>query len=349
MPSNQTEQSSLIKIPAKKEFPDVYAASNFERNLTGFHFMGHDEPHYTRRRLILDKYPEIKKLMVLDPSSFWLTLILVGVQVYISYLIQNLSFWPLLLFAYSFGGVISNACFVLIHDSTHFTVFRSKKANQFTAIMANLGNGIPSAMAFGKFHADHHSFLGRPNMDPDLPCPFEIKYFKTAFRKILHVVSMISWYIVRPYLQGNKTTSFMEIINILVIIVWDAFIFSMFGWRAVFYLVIGSLSALGPNPVAFRYFAEHFEFVSGQDTYSYYGPFNYITLNIGYHVEHHDFPNIPWSNLPKIKSIAPEFYELLPSHSSYFRILWKYICDPNFGPWCRIATTQGDDIKKKLY
>jgi sphingolipid delta-4 desaturase len=347
MTDKRREPSSLVNVPQKKIFPDVYAATDFKRNLNGFHFMDHDEPHYTRRKMILDKHPEIKKLMVLEPSTFWITIVLVALQVFICNAVKDLSFWYLFLFTYAFGGFISNTFFILIHDLTHFTVFKSKKANQLTAILANLGNGIPSAMAFGKFHADHHNYLGRPNMDPDMPCEIEIKFFNTTLRKIVHVVFLLTWYIVRPYTQGNKKPTNMELLNIAAIIAWDSFIFVMFGWKSVFYLVVGSVAALGPNPVGFRYFAEHFEFSSGQDTYSYYGPANLIMLNIGYHVEHHDFPNIPWRKLPQVKAMAPEFYDTIPAHTSYFRTLWQYVVDPNFGPWCRIGRSQGEDIKRK--
>ena len=36
---------------------------------------------------------------------------------------------------------------------------------------------------------------------------------------------------------------------------------------------------------------------------------NLIALNIGYHNEHHDFPDVPWSRLPQLKQMAPEYYD----------------------------------------
>jgi len=47
-------------------------------------------------------------------------------------------------------------------------------------------------------------------------------------------------------------------------------------------------------------------------------------LNICYHNEHHDFPNIPWSRLPLLTQKAPEFYLNLKYYTSYTQVLFEF-------------------------
>lgn len=56
-----------------------------------------------------------------------------------------------------------------------------------------------------------------------------------------------------------------------------------------------------------------------------YGPLNILCYNVGLHQEHHDFPAIPWTRLWKLKALAPEFYDVLPSHSSWPGVTWRFI------------------------
>jgi hypothetical protein len=45
-----------------------------------------------------------------------------------------------------------------------------------------------------------------------------------------------------------------------------------------------------------------------QPTMSTYGwVTSFASLNLNLHVEHHDFPKVPWSRLPQVKPLAPEY------------------------------------------
>jgi len=57
---------------------------------------------------------------------------------------------------------------------------------------------------------------------------------------------------------------------------------------------------------------------------------------MGYHNEHHDLPSIPWNNLPKLRAMAPEFYDNLKYHSSWSRLLFQFIFDKRYSLFSRI-------------
>jgi fatty acid desaturase len=73
-----------------------------------------------------------------------------------------------------------------------------------------------------------------------------------------------------------------------------------------------------------------------QPTTSTYCPIaSACSLNLTYHVEHHDFPQVPWSRLPAVRAAAPEFYEelnwspgLITTIATWLRSgeRWTYAC-----------------------
>ena len=84
------------------------------------------------------------------------------------------------------------------------------------------------------------------------------------------------------------------------------------------------------------------------ETFSYYGPLNILTYNVGLHNEHHDFPAIPWTRLPKLRALASEFYEPLPQHHSWTYVFYQFIFDSDVSLWSRVKREKDNALGRKV-
>jgi sphingolipid delta-4 desaturase len=107
-----------------------------------------------------------------------------------------------------------------------------------------------------------------------------------------------------------------------------AALFAYGGWMSVLYLMLSAGFLTGfAHPWMFGLILGNAHFTghkNGQPTSSYYHWLNRLTLNHGLHTEHHDLAGIPWSRLPKLREIAPEFYHDLPQIKSYVALSWLF-------------------------
>ena len=60
------------------------------------------------------------------------------------------------------------------------------------------------------------------------------------------------------------------------------------------------------------------------------GPLNALSFNVGYHVEHHDFPNVPWTRLKKLRSLAHTAYDDLFAFTSWTKLIVAYVVDTRY-------------------
>jgi sphingolipid delta-4 desaturase len=262
--------------------------------------------------------------------------LLVAAQLVAAYLLRDASWWVIVLVAYAFGGVVNQALFLAIHELSHNLGFKKPLHNRLFALFVNLPAGVPVAATFRYYHLLHHTEQGVIGVDTDLPTRSEARWQRGRISKALWVVFQGFAYGLRPLLVHPKKPDTWEIANLIVQLGFNVVVFYFWGLKALLYLPIGSLIAMGLHPMAGHYISEHYAFRPGQETYSYYGPLNRLTFNVGFHNEHHDFPYIPGSRLAKLRKLAPEYYDGLMHHRSWVKTIWQYINDPNVGAQSRV-------------
>jgi sphingolipid delta-4 desaturase len=305
----------------------------------GFVWSQEREPHAQRRREMLLKYPRIKELYGPCARTKYVCTALVLTQLGAAYWLRGAP-WPVIVIvAYLFGGVLNQALLLAIHELSHNLGFHKPWQNRAFAWFINLPVGVPVAETFRYYHLLHHVHQGEQGTDTDLPTELEGRWLTGPVQKLVWVVGQGFAYALRPLFVHPKKPTVGEAGNLVLQLAFDGLILYFWGVKALAYLPISSLIVMGLHPVAGHYISEHYVFRTGQETYSYYGPLNRVTFNVGYHNEHHDFPYIPGSRLQKLRQMAPEYYDTLLSHSSWTRVIWQYITRTELGGFSRVKRT----------
>lgn len=323
---------------------------------------------------------QITKLCGPEPLTKYVVAAVVALQVGLAYMLQSTPFWSLKFWAvaYVIGATANQNLFLAIHEISHNLAFRNPQANRLFAIFANLPIGIPYSASFRvrfpivtltlgykkskmpltsysqPYHLTHHKSLGVDGLDTDLPTALEAFMFNSILGKAFFCTFQIFFYAIRPMTVYRVPLTSIHALNIAVQLAFDAILVHYTSANAILYLLLSSFLAGSLHPVAGHFIAEHYVYetvtptqrdpannVPVPETFSYYGPLNWVTYNVGLHNEHHDFPAIPWTRLHAVNKIAHEFYDELPRHESWVYAIWRFIWDDSVGMTCRVKRENG--------
>ncbi|MBI3492917.1 MAG: fatty acid desaturase [Acidobacteria bacterium] len=300
----------------------------------------HPEPHVSRGREMLAVYPELRALAGPQPASAAWIAMLVAAQMGLALALGDRSWHIWLPVAYIIGATIDHALWVLIHECAHNLIFQARLGNRVAALTANLPLVFPAAMSFCKYHLLHHRHMGEIELDADIAGPTEARVVGRS--SLLKTLWLAGFVLVVGTLRPRRLTRVPFVdrwttINMLVQVAAMTALVAWAGWAPMKYLVASSVLAIGFHPLGARWIQEHYVFSPGQETYSYYGPLNRVSFNGGYHNEHHDLVAVPWSRLPRIRAIAPEFYDGLQSHGSWTALLVAFLRDRDVTLFSRVV------------
>ena len=316
-----------------------------------FTVVDYDEPHRRRRLEILRRRPEVGVLFGFDRRTMWVVFAVVLVHLGAAAAVQHLwsigsvagSWWAIGLISVFVGAILSHWLAMGIHECSHNLAAKRPVTNRIISLIANLPMIVPAAMSFHRYHIDHHTYLGVGELDTDLARPFEFRLIDNSrVRKLLTLLLFPGLYLVRGAMFAKRPDRW-ELLNLAIQIPATLAIYHFLGGAALVYLALSFWFGHGIHPVAAHFIHEHYIWQPGQpgepgqETYSYYGPLNAVTFNVGYHYEHHDFMNIPGRRLPRLKRMLSGFYDDKVSHDSWTWVLWHYVMSPRIGPYTRIV------------
>lgn len=286
--------------------------------------------HSARRAAILAARPEVKRLFGPTSATAWLGLAVVVLQFGMAALVAPLPWWVAVVAALCIGAFAIHCLNCIVHECTHNLVFESGQANRLLAVFVNTPSLFPSAMAFRHYHLLHHHHFGVRGMDSDVPSAWEVEVVENRpLRKLVWLLLLpVSYGLLHPLtVRARLPLDRWVVLNLAATaIAWIGAV-SLLGWHGVLYLLVSSYFATGPHPAGAHILQEHVAFDGGDGMASYYGPINLVSVNLGYHLEHHDMPKISGWRLPALRRVAPEFYDTQYRHRSRIAGLWHFVFD----------------------
>ncbi|KAG7692064.1 hypothetical protein KL915_004824 [Ogataea haglerorum] len=344
-----------------KTTPPVIDTSNISQTLD-FYWTNAKDPHSIRRKLILQKYPQVTKLCGHEPLTKYLSLLVVLLQFSIAYYLRNTSplSYKFMALAYVIGGTCNQNCFLCIHELSHNLGFKKPLHNRLFSIVTNLPIGIPYSASFQPYHQLHHKFLGDEVYDTDIPTRLEAIFLSNILGKAFFATFQILFYALRPMFITQVKFTLVHLLNVIVQVFVDILVVEYWSANSLWYFIMSSFFAGSLHPTAGHFVSEHYIFDPPKnykkyvdapplETYSYYGLLNLVTWNVGYHNEHHDFPFVAWSRLPQLKKIASEFYEPLPHHKSWTWTIVDFIFNYDVTMFNRVKRdTAGISERRKI-
>ncbi|MEQ1504204.1 MAG: fatty acid desaturase [Myxococcota bacterium] len=291
------------------------------------------DPHPARGRRLAAAHPELRQLFGRNPWTAALVAGLVALQLGVAAALgwTAAPWWAVLAAAWLVGAFVDHALFAAMHDAAHGLVFRRRWANDLVVVLANTPMLVPFGFPFAYWHLEHHRHQGDPARDPDLPAPWELRVFPEGFvGKLAWHVSFVGLQVFRTHAGGPSIREPRVAAHALFALAVAAVITVGLGPAALGYLVASLYFVYSLHPLAGRFVQEHHLMPGApvQETASYVGPLNLVSLNFGLHTEHHDFPAVPWNRLPAIRRIAPEGYADRQVHRSWTALWLRFLFEP---------------------
>ncbi|WP_258100994.1 fatty acid desaturase family protein [Marinoscillum pacificum] len=234
------------------------------------------------------------------------------------------------IFAVIFLCMLSFICAVIVHNTVHVPIFRSKRANKVFQIVLSMTYGYPVSPFVIGHNLSHHQHTGK---DQDIARTDKLRFKWNFLNQALFFfvtsdsIMKSEWLWIKKMWKEDRRSwviqYFLELIGVGLIKIPLLF----FNWPVTL-LTIWLPHLWAQWGIVGTNFWQH----DGCDVYHEYNHsrnftnklLNFLVFNNGYHGLHHNNATLHWSELPEIyeKEFAPNIHPNL-NRNSLFMYLWE--------------------------
>lgn len=241
-----------------------------------------------------------------------------------------------------------------VHEASHFSISRKKKLNDLISDIFAATPHLISTADYRAKHKLHHSDLGNPQLDTEIKSRFLITGWRGVWRVLLTLLGASALLTFKTYssqmpvsakrsLQTKLRFLALAAMTNGLIFLWCWGFGVPFAWLYLWVLPLVTLTSLFAT---IRVIAEHQpEEYALQRREQFNAPlspaitrtiaadaitaFFLSPVKFNYHLEHHTWPAVPYSNLPSLSKLLHErgYYNANPSlyGKSYYAVLSQLI------------------------
>lgn len=227
---------------------------------------------------------------------------------------------PWLLPAMIAHGAVLIFLFAPLHETIHYTAFRSRALNRAVAFLSGAALFLPSNY-FRAFHYAHHRYTQDPARDPELARPKP----RGLAAYLLHLSGLIYWAqqagVFTRLGLGRVREAFIPARQHAAVVREVRVLLALYALVAAASVAAGSAAALiywiGPLALAQPFLrgfllAEHTgcplvpQMLENSRTTHTNALVRALTWNMSYHAEHHAYPALPFHALPEAHRLLAE-------------------------------------------
>lgn len=331
--------------------------------------------HNEIRREIVKRNASVRALAGANPWTALAVPVLLGLHWGMAWLVSGSNLLVCFLAAFFIGQIIIHSAGALLHETAHRLIFRGDLPKLgFDLSLELILGSFGKQLTYQHEHiSSHHPFIGNYERDYEHEdiCSFNARrkilanspakqQVLTLTTLLLHVLpfgflvsdmimpklyARLSGRVVKDkarHIGSTTPTYFQRWLFIAVSLFANLMLFWFFGfwgwlyhnWSLSLFLGKFGVTNLGQS------LSEHEGDDEVNPTYSDYRFTNWLLFNTGYHNEHHTFPNVPWTRLPKLKHLAPDVFNR-ENPRSYFSLWWRHVRQ-DFSPSRRNAMMKAD-------